>query len=273
MGHEDFERPPVTEVSLGAVFGPVQGFSQAHVGLFWEKLRADFPVAQDQPPVPFPQNPPPSKGVRVDFSFPALAPLRRTWFTHRESGRLIQFQQDGLILNWRKTQSPYPRYNTLRDEFGSIWQTLVDVTADSKLEPPTFTQAQVTYSNVFELPSGEPFGIYEPSGAITKHSEGYDFNLSTEQENCIWRSGVSFAHTSEAKGTLTCQLIRGGVVGTQGSDRDRIFFQQTFQSFIKTDSINKFLQVCDNGHDVIVENFSNLLSTGLRSTFGGNRNG
>lgn len=262
----------MTEVSLGAVFGPMPGFSQAHVGLFWEKLRADFPQVQDQLPVPFSQNPPSSGGMHVELSFQALPPLRRTWFTHKESDRLIQFQEDGLILNWRKTQSPYPRYHTLRDEFKSIWQALVDVAVGSKLESPTFTQAQVTYSNVFELPSGEPFGIYKPNEAITQHSEEYDFTLSTKQEHSVWRSDVGFGQTSGTKGTLSCQLLRGGVIGSQGLDRNNVFFQQTFQSFTKTDSINNFIQVCDNGHDVIVENFSNLLSTKLRNTFGGNRN-
>lgn len=271
MGHEDFKRPPVTEVSIGAVFGPVQGFSQAHVALVWDKIRENYPVAEDQPPLPLEQEPPAAGRPQLNLSLMALPPLRRTLFNHKDSDRLIQIQQDGLILNWRKGQQPYPRYGSLRNEFESIWKKFVQVVSSVNLVRPVFHQVQVSYSNVFELPHSNTFGIFVPNDVVQMPSKEYDYALKSVREQSSWQSEVQFGDSIRTQGILTCLLMRGGVTGLEGSDENRVFFRQTFQSFKKTEELDAFLSACDDGHDLIVENFSHLLSSELRRQFGGNR--
>ena len=50
-----FDRPPVTEVAIGVQFGTIQELRQPHFGLFWSRIRADYPQVQDQPPLPHQQ--------------------------------------------------------------------------------------------------------------------------------------------------------------------------------------------------------------------------
>lgn len=271
MGHEDFERPPVTEVSIGAVFGSVQGLSQVHVALFWDKIRQDYPNAEDQPPLPLDQESPNPGGMQFNLSLGALLPLRRTVFSHRDSDRLIQLQQDGLIVNWRKGKLPYPRYGSLRDDFEEILGKFIDIISSLNLPAPVFNQAQVTYSNVFELPRDGTFGTYVPNDTVQVGAYENDYILTAIREQSMWQSEVRFGDPVRSQGILTCHLVRGGVQGTEGSDTDRVFFRQAFQSFNRTQEIDDFLRVCDDGHDLIVQNFSNLLSPRLRQQFGGNR--
>jgi uncharacterized protein (TIGR04255 family) len=270
MVHEDFERAPLREVSLGAVFGVIHNFTQAHVGLFWQRVREDFPDVQDQPPIQFAQEPP-KQGVRMDLSMRTIPPLRRTWFINKTKDQILQFQEDGLILNWRKGLDPYLRFEALRARFRSVWESLESVCVDSGLEVPMLSQVQLAYSNVFELPPNESFGIYTPSSMIDGHNDEIGFDVITKQERVSWGSDVRSPEPSLKPGILTCEFVRGGIAGSEGADRDRVYFHQTFQSFEQTENIDHFLRICDFGHDVIVENFSSLLSPRLREMFGGSR--
>lgn len=38
-----FDRPPVVEVVCGILFSTERLFRTAHVGLFWDKVRSEFP--------------------------------------------------------------------------------------------------------------------------------------------------------------------------------------------------------------------------------------
>ena len=47
----DFERPPVTEVICGIGFKSIAQFHAPHMGLFWNAIRKDFPIAEVRPPL------------------------------------------------------------------------------------------------------------------------------------------------------------------------------------------------------------------------------
>jgi uncharacterized protein (TIGR04255 family) len=45
----DYDNPPVNEVVIGIQFEHT-AITGAHIGLFWEELRNEFPKASEQPP-------------------------------------------------------------------------------------------------------------------------------------------------------------------------------------------------------------------------------
>ena len=47
----DFERPPIIEALLGVEFAPLKGWSIPHYGMFWERIRSDYPKQAVQPPM------------------------------------------------------------------------------------------------------------------------------------------------------------------------------------------------------------------------------
>jgi uncharacterized protein (TIGR04255 family) len=45
-----FDKPPVTEVVLGLAFKDLP-LQVGHVGLFWQKVRDEFPNIEERPPL------------------------------------------------------------------------------------------------------------------------------------------------------------------------------------------------------------------------------
>ena len=49
-----YKNPPVNEVVVAAYFNPpLSAFHSEHIGLFWEKIKDEFPVVQQHPPLGF----------------------------------------------------------------------------------------------------------------------------------------------------------------------------------------------------------------------------
>ncbi len=91
----------------------------------------------------------------------------RQWLISADGTRLVQVQQDRLVVNWRKIaeEDAYPRYGILRDELRRVAEAfqayLVDVT-DSAFPP--VTQTEITYVN--RIPIGGLVGGLSDIGAV-----------------------------------------------------------------------------------------------------------
>src|SRR5690348_4363351 len=104
----EYERPPITEVILGVGFEPLHALFAPHLGLLWEKYRADFPKVEEKPLLNGP-------GDKLEFG--EVPPLSRVWFSEESGNRLIQVQRDRFLQNWREISSgdKYPRYEQIRE--------------------------------------------------------------------------------------------------------------------------------------------------------------
>src|SRR5882672_11751139 len=106
----DFERPPVAETALGVVFAPISKWSLLHFGLFWERVRRDYPQT-DLVPAPGPGE--------LHFSPEGLDlkafPIR-AMFIDPTGTQLVQVQRNAFIRNWRQTEqtSQYQHYENVR---------------------------------------------------------------------------------------------------------------------------------------------------------------
>jgi uncharacterized protein (TIGR04255 family) len=107
-----YESPPVSEVSLGIVFKPIEQIRAPHFGLFWEKIRSQYPKVEHAPPI----------GV-LQFG-PQTFTLPRIWYISANETELIQLQNDRLLFNWRKQRptDTYPRFGAVRSSFLQAWQ-------------------------------------------------------------------------------------------------------------------------------------------------------
>ena len=105
----NYKNPPISEVSFGLAFTPLDGFRTSHYGLFWNQIRSDYPETVDQPPI---LTQLPSISIQENkFSFP----LPRCWYIHRDRKLLIQLQSDRIWLNWRHLTSAddYPHFPSI----------------------------------------------------------------------------------------------------------------------------------------------------------------
>jgi uncharacterized protein (TIGR04255 family) len=151
-----FDSPPVIETALGVEFKPLDSWSIPHFGLFWERIREEFPSYTVQPPLAsqietFSQGPAIPGPYQMDFQL-FLQPDVRCWFFHSEQERLIQVQRDRFIHNWRKIGDHiYPRYHTIRPKFQDSWKTFLDFLKSERITTPEVAQCEVSYINHIEI--------------------------------------------------------------------------------------------------------------------------
>ena len=98
-----FENPPISEVVIAIYFNPpLANFRSQHVGLFWERIKEEFPVAEQQIPL----------GVIANVGADEPFPMPRYWFIADDDVNLIQIQKDAFIFNWRRRgDNQYPGFH------------------------------------------------------------------------------------------------------------------------------------------------------------------
>jgi hypothetical protein len=142
----NYENPPVSEVACGVTFDAISGLTIPHYGLFWEKIKQNYPVAQHAPPI--------SLSPDVVDSTTGL-PLPRVWFVARDGEFLVQLQRDRLITNWRKMvkDSVYPGYPAVIERFWSAYDTFRVFLTEQDLGQFIVRNCELVYINF--IPQGE----------------------------------------------------------------------------------------------------------------------
>jgi uncharacterized protein (TIGR04255 family) len=140
----DYNNPPVSEVVCGLSFAKIEKFKSHHIGLFWQKVKDEFPLVEH--------------AIRLGYN-PLETDLKdyvpRVWFVRDEQNRLIQLQDDKFYFNWRRMQEgePYPRYETIIEDFKkylSVFEKFLEAANLGSVNPE---QCELTYIN--HIPKGE----------------------------------------------------------------------------------------------------------------------
>jgi uncharacterized protein (TIGR04255 family) len=125
----DFEDPPLNEVVFSVQF---DGEVIDEVGVlaeFWQKISAEFPKHEKQPPLP-----PASESFDVPPPAPELqlrlmqgVPPQRYWFLSEDGTLIVQVQADRLMFNWRQVtgDEEYPHYDVLAPRFAELLETFL----------------------------------------------------------------------------------------------------------------------------------------------------
>jgi uncharacterized protein (TIGR04255 family) len=145
-----FSNPPVQETAMSVEFQPMPALSASRLVEVRNSWSPPYDHQEDHPALPAI----PLEGDMPFIQFgPGVPPVSlRLWGEDRASGRLLQIQQDRLILNWRRLSPDltYPGYPTLLEEFASRWQGLVTALGVAGLPVPRPTTAEYTYVNVIQ---------------------------------------------------------------------------------------------------------------------------
>jgi uncharacterized protein (TIGR04255 family) len=149
---ETFENAPLIEVALSVQLQPLQLFTSAHAGEFWQTIKQDFPMSQDQPPLgPIGEFFGSSKNLQIGMPFPLQVgmPGIRNWFVSSDGTYLLQLQRDRFALNWRKTSSQpdYPRYPAIEARFIELFKKFAKFVENSAIGKCEINIHEVTYIN------------------------------------------------------------------------------------------------------------------------------
>lgn len=153
-GLPDYGSPPVIEVVCGILFKAIDKLLAPHLGLLWEKYRAEYPICRELPPlapvIEYLGEPP-----RIDFQLADVPPLPRIWFVHEKDNGIIQVQRDRFLHNWKKVrpEDDYPRYPQIIKLFEDRLSRFESFLSENDLGVMEPRQYEMTYIN--HIPQGE----------------------------------------------------------------------------------------------------------------------
>ena len=258
----EFTSPPVDEVVVGVEFMPLPGFSEVHLGLFWQAARDAFPVIEKQPPV---------ASSLEDLEGPAIPTLHfqlgpmehsRTWLKSESDELLVQIQNDRFIHNWRRRAGAYPRFDTLLANFWTYFTRFRDAMADQGLGDVDVRQLEVSYINwIVDMTDLE---FFRPANAMSLQLDGLRLEpalsvgaryLVTRDSNPYGRLGVTCtpALRTEADGTPTS--------GTRLS----LTFKAPSQVPLGDEEVDA---LAERGRSLIVEAFTSLTTDDAHKRWG-----
>lgn len=175
----EYENPPVTEVVCGILFKPIGTLLAPHLGLLWDKFRADYPHCREVAPLTpvierFDESP------AMDMEITDVPPLPRIWFTHVNNQGIIQVQRDRFLHNWRKVRptDEYPRYHNVIQMFRDRWARFELFIREVELGTIEPLQYEITYVN--HIPQGEGWTTNNDVGKVFP-----DFAWRPDQERFL----------------------------------------------------------------------------------------
>jgi uncharacterized protein (TIGR04255 family) len=208
-----FRKPPVSEVAVGVQFPTV--LTPVHLGLYYQRIKAQFPKYQVLPPVPpafeifgaASITPIVSFGVQMPGGFQP-----RMWFLSLDENSLIQLQSDRLIFNWRGglRGNPYPHFDAVYEGFVKAFDELEALAEGESIGDIVVNQCEVVYVNALPIaktgiPLSEPEKIFnvwaDGRGAEWRQpledlSFTARYQLNDEQGNAFGRLTVALSSSS-----------------------------------------------------------------------------
>jgi uncharacterized protein (TIGR04255 family) len=140
--NQKFERPPINELIIGIYFkSPLLDIYSHHIGIFWEKIRDKYPTIQQKDPI-----------GNIFIEAPnEMFPMPRFWFASSDESHLVQLQRNALLLNWRRRNTEYPHFDSVKKEFDRLFLSFAEFLRSINPEASlAIDRAEVAYINMIE---------------------------------------------------------------------------------------------------------------------------
>jgi uncharacterized protein (TIGR04255 family) len=165
-----YRNPPIEELAIGVQYPPIPNYLDIHAGLYWQRVREQYPKVETQPRIEAPIESPTPPSIPVQF-IPIDVRQVRTWLISPTDDHLIQIQNTRFVYNWRRRETPYPKFEPLLALFRSHFEKFCDLLAEEGIEKPRVQQIELAYINwitnmparTFLKPAG-PTEISTPGG-------------------------------------------------------------------------------------------------------------
>lgn len=251
----EYEQPPVIETLLSVQFSPLAQFSIPHFGLYWAKIRADYPNYEVQAPLgplveQFGEETRRQPGIKVEI---VHGPEVRCWFIDKSGTRLTQVQRDRFIHNWRKAgdEDVYPRYAKIKPKFIEEWGGFCSFLDEAGLEKPEVNQCEVTYVNHVEL--GKSWKSYgELDKVIACWSGSYSGNFLPDPESVLLNASFVIP---EQKGRL--HIVMQRALRTRDA-KEVLQLTLTARGKPASSRLEDISEWFDLGHEWIVRGFTDF---------------
>ncbi len=247
----EFANPPVVEVALGVQFRPLFGLRSIELAGLRERWRSNYPIVQEQPPVP-----PTKEGTLFGPSSVQLVvgpPLQtRLWFVSEDGAELVQLQHDRLTVNWRRISPDfhYPRYPSVRTLFERRWSELSDFVTERRLGAFAITQVELNYINAIDAVGGQ-LGRLE---RLIKNWQPLRQHHLGEPEEA--RAALVFEIPHMGTGPVRLYVAVDPALNSEG--RPVLFLTLTIRGAPVDEALDGALRFMDEAHKHIVRSFAEL---------------
>ena len=166
----DYTRPPVIEVVYGIQFDHLEKLQAPLTGVFWQKIRKEYPEIEEMPPLaPVVEQYKEKLGLgqlRVQMQLRESPPLPRIFFIHKTGNWVMQLQNNKFLYNWRKVKEDdiYPRFPIVSAKFFEAWESFREFCKEEELSEPKINQLELTYIN--HIPFGDKWNELAEIGKI-----------------------------------------------------------------------------------------------------------
>jgi len=249
-----FKKPPVVETAISVQFNRIQGFSNAHLGLFWDQIRDAYPTVLDAEPIA-PQiekfgedvgRRPRLPGFRIT---PTQAAARLQMISE-DGAMMVQLQNGRLVFNWRRiADQSYPRWRNVFPRFESAFSSLAAFLEAKGLHAVEPNQWEVTYVN--HLPRSRDWNTPEDWPVLLPGIIGTGARASVgdaESIDCKYRLVLP-----EERGRLHAELFHG-FTGAEEDAMEVLVFQLTARGgVVAGDDLTPLLSA---GHEAIIRTFA-----------------
>ncbi len=264
----DFEKPPIVEVVCGIQFDELGSLLAPHLGLLWEKYKADYPDCQEVPPLAraierFDEVVSPDIGIDLT----GKPPLPRIWFVHSKQHGLIQVQRDRFLHNWKRVEQgeDYPRYEAVIGMFRDRLSTFEQFISENALGEIKPQQYEITYVN--HIPQEEG---WESFGELGKVFPDFDWRAEAERflpkpEAINWRTSFTLPENSGR--------LHVAIRSAQRRDDERplLLCDLTVRGMAADSSKEAMWKWFAQAHEWIVRSFDDLTSTDIQKNVWGKK--
>lgn len=257
----NYDKPPVIETVVGVQFERLSGFTNAHLGAFWQHLRPEkWPTLLDVPPLSFQFerfHDSARWGSGINFQL-TQDPSSRLQLKNHDGTRMLQIQNGRLHHNWLGDDGgPYPRYDAVRSDFEMYFQAFNEFATNQQLGSVIPNQWEMTYVNHIEKGSvwNSPadWGFF----SLLRGMPSIDDVIEAESFGGEWHFVIP-----EKRGRLHIEWKHG--LKSPPNNEKQQFIRLTFTArgaIEKSDeTLSSVRQGLDLGHDTIVNSFSQLMS-------------
>ena len=260
-----YSSPPVIETVLGFQFLPIDGFSLLHLGLFWSRVKQEYPKYQIKAPLtPLVEQfeglqvAPQSLGIEL-----VQEPEVGCWLIDQPENHLVQIQKDRFHFNWKKVtgREIYPQYDTCKPRFAGEWERFCQFLADEKLGAAQVTQCEITYVNHLDMGRGWA-SYFELDKVFTGLSSMSDRKLLREPEHL----SLNYVYVIPGKKGRLYIDVRPGIRREDGTQT--IQLQITARGKPVSSQLGDLLQWLDLGHEWIVNGFTDFTTQYMHTLWG-----
>lgn len=258
----DFEKPPVIEVVCGIQFKELRSLLAPHLGLLWEKFKAEYPGCQEVPPLAgtferFDEG----ASSKADIQLSENPPLPRIWFIHTQGNGIVQVQRNRFLHNWKKIriEDEYPRYGAVISMFRERLATFEDFVEENALGTIEPLQYEMTYMN--HIPQGEGWDSMGELGTIFP-----DFTWRNEKDRFLPQTESISWRTSFALPKRTGRLhvtIRN--VQRREDNLPLLLYELTVRGMPADTSRDAMWKWFDLAREWIVRGFEDLTGTDIQT--------